>query len=74
LSKGKAVAEKLIAERELEGGAGKREGKGGGRLGEIRATAWLLGVQLLLVMRPRKQLRAHVRIGGGKWSAGSHRC
>ena len=54
------MVEKSLAQRELSGSAGKRERRGAGRLGEIRATGRLLGVHLLPVTRLRKQLLATV--------------
>jgi hypothetical protein len=43
-----------LAQRELDGGAGKGERRVDGWLGKIRVTGRLLGVQLLLETWPGK--------------------
>ena len=64
MRRGEAVAAKSVGAAKLNGGAGRREGRGGDRLGEIRATTRLLDVQLLLAKWPGKHLRVCMREGG----------
>lgn len=45
---------------------GKEKERDGGRLDGLRATGWLLGVQLLLETWPGKQLRVNTHESGGK--------
>lgn len=51
----------------------KEKERYGSRLGKIRATARLLGVELLLALWPGKQLRVNTRESGGKTVSGGHR-
>lgn len=64
------VCGKILWRREVVGGGrGRGEERHGGFLGEIRAVRQLLDVQLLLMKRPSRQLRAHVRGNGEKVAA-----